>query len=96
MKVKADLRVSTLVSCGMHQVFLICLRRGKTEKEKKKIETSRSWWREEIYDCHTSRCFIDGENSTLMGLHSPRLAKIKFVGSTPLARGEIPLTHFMA
>ena len=42
------------------------------------------------------RCFIDGENSTLMGLHSPRLAKIKFVGSTPLARGEIPLTHFMA
>lgn len=55
MKVKADLRVSTLVSCGMHQVFLICLRREKTEKEKKKIETGRSWWREEIYDCHTSR-----------------------------------------
>lgn len=57
MKVKADLRVSTLVSCGMYQVFLICRRnaRGKAGKEKKKTETGGSWWREEIYDCHTSR-----------------------------------------
>lgn len=55
IKVKADLRVSILVSCGMYQVFLICPRRGKAGKEKKKTETGGSWWREEIYDCHTSR-----------------------------------------
>ncbi|TGZ49481.1 Uncharacterized protein DBV15_11339 [Temnothorax longispinosus] len=86
IKVKADLRVSALVSCGMYQVFLICPGRRKAEREKK-AETGGSWWLEEIYDCHTLRCFIVGENSTLMGLHSPRLAKIKFVGSTPFCEG---------
>lgn len=42
IKVKADLRVSTLVSCGMYQVFLICPRRGRGGKGK---EGDRNWWK---------------------------------------------------